>query len=119
MRDTCILCKKSGQIDIKTWLVDEYLSKYLLVEPTRDSRFLYIKFYASDPAFSAAVANAFAKSYTDYNLELKVTPFKDAGKWFSEKLKDAKGYSDRATEQLREYQKKGIIAERGEFRESA
>jgi polysaccharide biosynthesis transport protein len=100
--------------DIKQWLYNEFLSKYLKVEAGRDSRFLYIKFYAGDPAFSAALANAYAKAYTDYNLELKVSPFKEAGKWFSEKLKDAKGYSDRSTEQLREYQqKKGIIAQPG------
>lgn len=101
-------------MDIKRWLADEFLSKYVKVEPARDSRFLYIKFYSPEPAFSAAVANAFAKSYNNYNLELKVSPFKDAGKWFSEKLKDAKGQSDKASEQLREYQqKKGIIAQQG------
>ncbi|RNC73201.1 MAG: hypothetical protein ED859_00390 [Desulfuromonadales bacterium] len=106
--------RDKSQLTIKVWLYDEFLSRYLQVEPGRDSRFLRIKFYASDPAFAAAVVNAYAKAYTDYNLELKVTPFRDAGKWFSEKLKDAKGYSDRSTEQLREYQrKKGIIAQQG------
>jgi len=84
--------------DIKVWLADEYLAKYLKVTPGKDSRFLNICFYASDPTFAAAVANAYAKAYTDYNLELKVTPYKDAGKWFAEKLKDAKGYTDRSTE---------------------
>jgi uncharacterized protein involved in exopolysaccharide biosynthesis len=106
--------RKPSQTSIRTWLADEFLSKYLKVEPARDSRFLYIKYYSPDPVFSAVVANAFAKSYSDYNLELKVTPFKDAGKWFSEKLKDAKGNTDKATEQLREYQqKKGIVAQQG------
>lgn len=106
--------KKPMNQDIRSWLADSYLSRGLKVEPARDSRFLYIKFQSPDPAFSAAVANAFAKSYADYNLELKVTPFKEAGKWFSEKLKDAKGYSDQASEKLREYQqKKGIIAQQG------
>ncbi|UFS68829.1 Wzz/FepE/Etk N-terminal domain-containing protein [Geomonas sp. RF6] len=106
--------KKPTTTDIKTWLADEYLSRNLKIAPGRDSRFLNINFYAPDPVFAAAVANAYAKAYTDYNLELKVTPFKDAGKWFAEKLKDAKGYSDRSTEKLREYQqKKGIIAQQG------
>ncbi len=101
-------------IEIKRWLVDGFLAKYVKIEPARDSRFLYIKFYSSNPEFSAAVANAFAKSYNDYNLELKVSPFKEAGKWFSDKLKDVKGQSDRASEQLREYQqKKGIVAQQG------
>jgi len=107
--------RKKNDQDIKAWLATNFLSGGLSVEPARDSRFLYIRFYSPDPVFSAAVANAFAKSYTAYNLELKVSPFRDAGKWFSEKLKDAKGYSDRATEQLREYQqKKGIVSQQGQ-----
>lgn len=106
--------RKQLDMGIRPWLADNFLGDGLKVEPARDSRFLYIKFYSTDPGFSAAVANAFAKAYTDYNLDLKVTPFKDAGKWFSEKLKDAKGYSDRASEQLREFQQeKGIIAQQG------
>ncbi|HTP64818.1 MAG TPA: GNVR domain-containing protein [Geobacteraceae bacterium] len=106
--------KEESQIDIRTWLADEFLSRYLKVEPARDSRFIYIKYYSPDPAFSAVVANAFAKAYTDYSLDLKVIPFKEAGKWFSEKLKDAKGYSDKASEQLLAYQqKKGVIAQQG------
>ncbi len=106
--------RKPMDQDIRSWLADNFLSDSLKVEPARDSRFLYIKFYSPDPAFSAAVANAFAKAYADYNLELKVTPYREAGKWFSEKLKDAKGYSDQASEKLREYQqKKGIIAQQG------
>ncbi len=106
--------------DIKAWLASNYLTQGLKVEPARDSRFLYIRFQSQDPAFSAAAANAFARSYTDYNLELKVTPFREAGKWFSEKLKDAKGFSDKASEQLREYQqKKGIIAQQGAIYDDA
>ena len=106
--------RQESKIDIRTWLADGFLSGGLKVEPARDSRFLYIKYYSSDPVFAATAANAFAKAYTDYNLELKVTPFKDAGKWFSEKLKDAKGYSDKASEQLLAYQQKnGVIAQQG------
>ena len=101
-------------VELKRWLADGFLSSNLKVEPARDSRFLYIRFYSSDPVFSASVANAYAKAYNNYNLELKVSPFKEAGKWFSEKLKDAKGQSDNASEHLREYQqKKGIIAQQG------
>jgi polysaccharide biosynthesis transport protein len=113
-REHFFFWKAETRPDIREWLFNEFLSKNLKVQPGRDSRFLYINFFAGDPAFSAAVANAYAKAYTDYNLELKVSPFRDAGKWFSEKLKDAKGYSDRSAEQLREYQqKKGIIAQPG------
>ncbi len=112
--DPILFWRKGSDQPIRPWLADNLLIRQLKVEPARDSRFIQIKYYSPDPAFSAAVANAFAKSYTNYNLELKVSPFRDAEKWFSEKLKDAKGYSDRASEQLREYQrKKGIIAQQG------
>ena len=106
--------REPTRVELRQWLYDRFLSANLKVQAGRDSRFLYIKCYAGDPAFAAVLANAYAKAYTDYNLELKVSPFKNAGKWFSDKLKDAKGYSDRSAEQLREYQqKKGIIAQPG------
>jgi succinoglycan biosynthesis transport protein ExoP len=101
----------TSNMDIRTWLADKFLSKYITVEPTRDTRFLYIKFYSSDPNFSAEVANTYARAYAAYNLELKVQPFKDAGKWFSEKLEDVKTKADKASEELREYQKKkGVVS---------
>jgi len=101
-------------LELKRWLAEEYLARRIKAESAKDSRFLYIKFYAPDPAFAAIVANGFAKSYNSYNLELKVSPFKEAGKWFSGKLKDVKGQSDKASEHLREYQlKKGIVAQQG------
>src|SRR4030066_643231 len=111
--------KKAGP-DIKVWLADSYLSKALKVEPARDTRFLYIKFYSSDPAFSAAVANTYARAYAAYNLELKVQPFKDAGKWFSEKLENVKTKSDKASEELLEFQKKkGVVSVEGKYYDDA
>ncbi|MGQ9570940.1 MAG: GNVR domain-containing protein [Thermodesulfovibrionales bacterium] len=98
--------KEKKDMDIRTWLADRFLSRHVKVEPARDTRFLYIKFYSSDPNFSAEVANTYAKAYSAYNLELKVQPFKEAGQWFSEKLKDVKSKADKASEELREYQKK-------------
>src|SRR6266581_777868 len=54
---TLFFWRKKTETDIKTWLADEFLSRYLKVEPARDSRFIYIRFYSSDPVFSALVAN--------------------------------------------------------------
>jgi len=109
-----------SNMDIRTWLADEFLSEYIKVEPTRDTRFLYIKFYSSDPNFSAEVANTYARAYAAYNLELKVQPFKDAGKWFSEKLENVKTKSDKASEELREFQKKkGVVSVEGKYYDDA
>ena len=109
-----------SNMDIRTWLADKFLSEYIKVEPTRDTRFLYIKFYSSDPNFSAEVANTYARAYAAYNLELKVQPFKDAGKWFSEKLENVKTKSDKASEELREFQKKkGVVSVEGKYYDDA
>jgi len=112
--------KNKKNLEIKEWLFNEVLSKYLTVEAAKDSRFLYIKYYSRDPDFSALVANAYAKVYTDYSLELKVVPFKDAGQWFSDKLKNTKERADQASEQLLKYQKrKGIISQEGRYYDDA
>jgi succinoglycan biosynthesis transport protein ExoP len=109
-----------SNMDIRNWLADKFLSEFIKVEPTRDTRFLYIKFYSSDPNFSAEVANAYARAYADYNLELKVQPFKEAGQWFSEKLENVKSKADKASEELREYQKKkGVVSTGGVYYDDA
>lgn len=106
--------------DIKVWLADSFLARYLRVEPARDARFLYLKFSSSDPNFSAQVANAYARVYSEHNLEMKVMPFREAEKWFSAKLQDVKAKVDTTSEQLREYQKsKGIIAHEGRYYDDA
>ena len=110
----------TSNMDIRIWLADKFLSEYIKVEPTRDTRFLYIKFYSSDPIFSAEVANAYARAYAAYNLELKVQPFKDAGKWFSDKLENVKTKSDKASEELLEFQKKkGVVSVEGKYYDDA
>ncbi len=38
---TLFFWRKKTETDIKTWLADEFLSRYLKVEPARDSRFIY------------------------------------------------------------------------------
>lgn len=112
--------RSEKNMDIRVWLADEFLSRYIKVEPARDARFLYIKFYSSDPNFSAVVANTYARAYADYNLELKVTPFKEAGKWFSEKLDSVKVKADKASGELREYQKKkGVVSLGGSYYDDA
>lgn len=112
--------KKKADPDIRVWLADEFLSKYLDVEPARDTRLLYINFSSSNPEFSAAVANAYAQVYTNYSLELKVMPFRDASKWFEGKLAQVRNKADQTSEMLREYQKKkGIIASGGQLYDDA
>ncbi|MCP2936135.1 hypothetical protein NK983_25940, partial [Salmonella enterica subsp. enterica serovar Typhimurium] len=64
-----------GQGSMDAYFAD-LLKKKLDVKPSRDSNVLSIAFSGQDPAFSAAVANAFAQAYIDTNLELKIEPAK-------------------------------------------
>jgi uncharacterized protein involved in exopolysaccharide biosynthesis len=119
-RNPLYFWQSDRNLDIKVWLADEFLLKYLKVEPARDARFLYIRFLSLDPNFSAVVANAYAEAYADYNLELKVMPFKEASQWFSEKLNDVKEKADEVNKKFSAYKKsKGIISLEGRYYDDA
>ena len=60
-----------GKGTLIAWLAN-LLQKKIDVKPSRESNVINIDFSGADPAFAAAVANAFAQSYIDVNLELKV-----------------------------------------------
>lgn len=108
--------KKKADPDIRAWLYDRLLSGNLDVQAAKDSRFIYINFVSADPRFAAAAANAYARAYRNYNLELKVKPFKYASRWLAGNLSQLRDKADEASRALRRYQKKeGIIAGAGEY----
>lgn len=98
-----------GSLDV--WLA-ELLQKRLVVSPyRRDSNIMNIEYTAADPAFAAAVANAFAQSYIETAVELKVEPAKQYARWFGEQGKQLRENVEKAQAKLSEYQqKKGIVA---------
>jgi len=88
----------------------ELLKKKLDVRPSRESNVLSIAFSGQDPAFSAAVANAFAQAYIDTNLELKIEPAKQYAAWFSGQSKSLREELEKAQTKLSEFQKEsGIV----------
>jgi len=66
--------------------LSEALLKRLKVE-TSQSNVIQATYSSADPAFSARVANAFAKAYIDTMLELRVVPAREAAAWFDQQLK--------------------------------
>ena len=58
------------------WLAGN-LRKQLDVVPSRESNVINIGFTGNDPAFAAAIANAFARAYIDVNLDLRVGPARE------------------------------------------
>lgn len=98
-----------GEGQLVDWL-GPLLQKDLHVKPSRDSNVIMISYSSSDPAFSAAVANAFAQAYIDTNLELKTEPAHEYASWFKDQGKDLRGDLEKAQAKLSAYQQKhGIV----------
>jgi chain length determinant protein EpsF len=86
------------------------MQRGLKVEPGRGSSLLTVSFTASDPKFAAAGANAFAQSYMDTVVELKVDPAREYAKFFDERIKQLRSELEASQERLSAFQqKKGIV----------
>ena len=98
-----------GEGDINQWLGDLLLQK-LDVEPSRESSVINIAFTATDPRFAAAMANAFAKTYIETSLELRLVPLKQTAAWFDQQIVQLREKLDQAQQNLNAYQReKGIV----------
>jgi chain length determinant protein EpsF len=73
-----------GQGDQKLWLA-QYLRRHLEVTPSRESNVISISFQWTNPEDAARFANAFAQSYIEVSVELKVAPAKQYTDWFSQR----------------------------------
>ena len=103
-----------GKGSMVEWL-GGLLKPKLKVKPSRDqSNVVEISFTAGDPNFAAMVANAFAHSYIDTNLELKVDPARQYAAWFRTKVKSLRSDLESAQARLASYQEKtGIVTDKG------
>lgn len=99
-----------GAGSLEAWLA-QLLLKNLDIKPSRDSTVIDIAYTAVDPRFAAVVANAFAQSFIETNLEMKVEPARQYAVWFDERSKALREKLERAQRRLSEYQQKsGIIS---------
>jgi chain length determinant protein EpsF len=99
-----------GEGSIRDWLADA-LVKDLDVKPSRESSVINISYSGRDPQFASELANAFAKSYIQTNLELKVEPARLQTAWFEEQIKNLRSAVEEAQKHLSDYQREtGIIA---------
>ncbi|MDP2265488.1 MAG: chain length determinant protein EpsF [Thiobacillus sp.] len=99
-----------GKGSIEQWLGNLLLQK-LSVEPSRESSIISIGFTGSDPQFAAIVANAFAKSYIETNLDLRVAPAKLTAAWFDQQIVQLREQLDQAQQKLTAYQRENGIVE--------
>jgi len=98
--------KGNGQL--VDWLAT-LLQKKLDVKPSRESNLININYTGNDPNFAAAVANAFAQTYIDVNLDLRVAPARQFAAFFEEQTKAARNKLEAAQQALSDYQQKTAL----------
>jgi chain length determinant protein EpsF len=74
------------------------------VKPSRESNVITINYTGNDPAFAAAVANAFAQAYISVNLDLRLAPARQYASFFDEQTKAAREKLEVAQKTLSTYQ---------------
>jgi chain length determinant protein EpsF len=100
----------NGRGQLIDWL-SALLQKNLDVKPSRESNVVNITYSATDPAFAATVANAFAQAYIDVNLDLRLAPARQYAAFFVEQTKTARDKLEAAQQALSDYlQKNGITS---------
>jgi chain length determinant protein EpsF len=99
-----------GTMDITAWLAQS-LRQHLDVAPSRESNVINIGFRWTDPQEAAKYANAFAQSYIDTDVELKVAPAKQYSDWFKQRAQALSDDLAAKQQQLADFQRdKGIVA---------
>lgn len=97
--------------DYNAWVAD-VISKGLKVSlSSRESNVIEITYEGSDPAFSAALANAFARAYIDTTVQVKVAPSRLYNDFFEQRSRVAREKLDAAQQKLAAAQReRGILA---------
>jgi polysaccharide biosynthesis transport protein len=89
-------------------LVDAYLSM-LAINPIRQTRLVKIAFSTPDPALSARVASAHARTYIRQGLELRTWANEDGLRFLEEKLVELKGRVEKSEAALNRYRRQREI----------
>jgi polysaccharide biosynthesis transport protein len=99
-----------GHGAVRDWLAEVLLTKLEIV-PARESSVVEISFMGSDPAFAAAVANAFADEYQKITVQLKTDPAKKTAAYFNDQTRQLRDDLEAAQARLSRYQQeKGIVS---------
>ncbi len=99
-----------GRGEFNAWLSERILLK-LEAKPARDSNVIAVAYTSPDPAFSAAMANAFVKAYIDTTLDLRTEPAKRYSSFFDDRAAQLRDSLEKAQAKLSAYQQQnGIVA---------
>jgi len=98
-----------GKGKLEDWLAGALL-KNLEVKPSRESNVIDISYKGGDPAFTAAVANAFTAAYLDASTELRAQSGRQYAEWFGERARSLRDELEKAQTRVSEYQQRhGIV----------
>ena len=97
-----------GVGSVRDWLADQLL-RQIDVRPSRESSVININYAASNPMSAAQLANAFAESYIQASLELKVDPARRQTGWFEGQVQELRGSLESSQERLSAYQQQSGI----------
>ncbi|HUQ76741.1 MAG TPA: Wzz/FepE/Etk N-terminal domain-containing protein [Burkholderiales bacterium] len=97
-----------GEGSYESWLAARVL-RGLDLRPSRDSNVLTVGYTSRDANLSAALANAFVRSYVDTTLRLKVEPAKEYNTFFAERAKGLRDALDAAKARLSAYEKQSGV----------
>lgn len=102
--------ENSGEeTSIQQWLA-AMLTKNLTIEPSRESNVITIGFRGTDPAFVAAIANAFAAAYQEMSIRLTVEPSQQASTYLSNQLNALREKLELAQNKVSRFQQEeGIV----------
>jgi chain length determinant protein EpsF len=99
-----------GRVPIETYF-GSMLRSGLNVQPARNTNLIDISFTGVDPRFVASVANAYARAYIEFSVELRIEPSRQYGSFFDERLKALRVQLEDAQRKLSTFQReKGIVA---------
>ncbi len=92
------------------------LQNGLQVEPSNGSNIINVRFSAQDPIFAQAAANAFAQSYMDVSVELRVAPARQSASFLDDQTKVLRANLEAAQQRLSKFQQdKGIVVSDASF----
>ena len=107
---------KSPDEDISVAIADYLLNSKVVVAPTHDSpthssNVIEISVKWSDPRTAAALANSFAQTAIDTNIDLKVEPAKQYAAWFEQRAQALRADLQAKQKRLSDFQNaNGIVA---------
>lgn len=91
--------RANGEGSYVGWAAN-FIKQNLIIKPSRDSNVIEITYEGEEPRFAAAIANAFASSYIDVSLDLRVAPARQYNRFFDESLTKSKAKVDEARAKL-------------------